>query len=137
MTNINWTSAFRGMALAASLAVAAAAPAAASVIRGAVSATTNMGEAFPLVHAIDQSGLSATYVSGVTDFDAFVATATHTSNPDMDWVSTSARGSVTFNLGSIFAIDRLAVWNFGTGSGDISRESDYLNRRVLDKTVNP
>lgn len=115
MSTINFKSAFGGMALAA-LALLAA-PAQASWMRGAVSATTTMGEEYPLVHAIDQSGLSAAYVSGVTDFDAFVATTTHTSNPDLDWVSTSTSGSVTFNLGSIYTIDRLAVWNFGTGTG--------------------
>jgi hypothetical protein len=76
-----------------------------------------MGESFPLAHAFDQTGLSANYVSGVTDFDVFVASATHTSAPGADWVSNSMTGSVTFDLGGVFAIDRVAVWNFGSGIG--------------------
>jgi hypothetical protein len=44
-------------------------------IRDPVSATTTLGEEFPLVHAIDQTGLSAN-VTGGTDFATFTAGTT-------------------------------------------------------------
>jgi hypothetical protein len=82
-------------------------------IRGPVSATTTMGEAFPLVAAIDQSGLSDVYVSGVTDFATFTAGTTHVSLEDLDWVSFTTVGSATFDLGSLMSVDKVAIWNFG------------------------
>jgi hypothetical protein len=85
----------------------------AGLIVGPVSASTTMGEDSPLVHAFDQSGLSAHYVSGVTDFATFTASTTHDSEPGNDWISTSTSGSVTFDLGSLMTIDKVAVWNFG------------------------
>jgi hypothetical protein len=92
----------------------------AGTIIGATSATTNMGESFPLSHAIDQSGLTATYVSGTTDFDSFVASTTHNSQPGNDWVANNQTGNVFFDLGGIFSIDKAAVWNFGGQSGIIN-----------------
>src|SRR5262249_12359780 len=64
-----------------------ASPAWADSIIGAVSATTNMGEQFPLVDAINQTGLTAHYISGVTNFDVFVPTTTHDSEPGNDFVA--------------------------------------------------
>ncbi len=104
--------------LTATALVAVAAPAPAAVILEPVSATTNMGEAFPLVHAIDQSGLSRGYTTGVTRFDTYVPTATHVSQPGTDWVSNSQTGSATFDLGAVFVVDRAAVWNFGSFIGN-------------------
>jgi hypothetical protein len=114
MKLVNWKISLGIAVLVSCLGVV---PASADTILGPVSATTNMGELFPLVHAFDQSGLSNNYVSGVTNFDTFVATATHTSNPGADWVSAAMSGSAVFDLGSISTIDRAAVWNFGTGTG--------------------
>lgn len=90
------------------------------MIVGATGATTDMGEAFPVVHSIDQSGLSPGYTSGVTDFDAYALVGRHQSNPGNDWVSSSLRGSAVFDLGALYSIDAMAVWNFGTGSGNPS-----------------
>jgi hypothetical protein len=107
-------------------------PASAGLIVGPISATTNMGGS-PLIHAIDQSGLSAEYVSGVTDFNTFVATTTHTSNPGTDWVSNNTSGNAVFDLGAVLLIDRAAVWNFGNGSGIPS----FATRDIaLDASVN-
>jgi hypothetical protein len=91
----------------------------ASPILGVVSGTTTMGEISPLTHAFDQSGLSATYVSGVTDFGTFTATTTHDSQPGNDWVSSTVAGSATFNLGSLQTVDALAFWNFGGLGGSL------------------
>ena len=89
-------------------------------IRGPVSATTTMGEAFPLVDAINQTGLSANYVSGVTDFATFTAGTTHDSEPGTDWISGTTVGSVTFDLGSLISVDEMAIWNFGGLRGNPS-----------------
>jgi hypothetical protein len=89
-------------------------------IRGPVTATTTMGVVFPLVHAIDQTGLSATYVSGVTDFATFTASTTHHSQPGNDWMSLTTFGSVTFDLGSLIPVDEVAIWNFGGVGVDIN-----------------
>ena len=97
-----------------------AAQATAGVMIDPVSATTNMGESFPLVHAIDQSGLTANYVSGVTNFDTFVAATTHDSQPGNDFVAVNGTGSIVFNLGSVLGIDEASVWNFGGRAGFIS-----------------
>lgn len=86
----------------------------ATTITGVLSATTTMGEGFPLVHAIDQSGLSAGYTSGVTDFDTYIAgNPQHTSDAGTDWVSSTTAGVADFNLGSLMAIDRVVLWNNG------------------------
>ena len=114
MKLVNWKS---SLAIAVLVSCLGVVPASADTILGPVSATTNMGETFPLVHSFDQTGLSQNYTSGVTNFDIYVATARHTSNPGDDWVSNAMSGAVVFDLGNIFLIDRAAVWNFGTGSG--------------------
>jgi hypothetical protein len=80
----------------------------------------NANNNFNLSRLIDQSGLSANYTSGVTDFDTFVATTTTpTANAPN---SLGGRGlpfpvNFDFNLGSIYSVDKVALWNqFGTGS---------------------
>jgi hypothetical protein len=71
-----------------------------------------------LADTLNQNGLSATYASGVTDFDAFLAgNPTHTSFfPDNEWFSGSltviaTTASVTYDFGDTVWIDRLALWN--------------------------
>ena len=107
------------------------APANAAII-GAVGATIDVGgPGFGSISdTFDQSGLRANYVSGVTDFDTFVANTKH------DWVfagnewfsnlnTTSAR--VTYDLGSIRTIDKMALWNdeaAGMGKLDLLVSND-------------
>jgi hypothetical protein len=107
-------------ALALSLVLVVVGSAKAGVIEGPVSASTTMGEAFPLSHSFDQSGLSATYVSGITDFATFTASTTHDSEPGNDWVSITTVGQVIFNLGSAQPIGEVAIWNFGGLGGNLS-----------------
>lgn len=63
-------------------------------------------------NAIDQSGLSANYVSGVTDFDTFVATTTATfGSITVDLAGIGAPpGYFQFDLGSVMSIDAAAIW---------------------------
>lgn len=117
------------LALAAAVVLATtswAAAAAAGVVVGATSVTSDNGLAIgygaptALGNIIDQSGLSANYVSGVTDFDTFTATATASYGcdggcfPELGGIAPSddgSLGSVTFDFGSIMTITRLAIWN--------------------------
>jgi len=91
------------------------APAPGSII-GAVSATTNMGARAPdglLGNAVNQGGLISHYISGVTDFDTYMASdPLHNRGPNYAWEPTSSSGIVDFNLGSVLSIGRMAVWNF-------------------------
>jgi len=63
---------------------------------------------------IDQSGLSPSYTSGVTDFNSYTSSATHAflevSNA---WVSNTGNptGIITFDLGSTHSIEAFALWN--------------------------
>jgi hypothetical protein len=68
----------------------------------------------PASATIDQSGLSATYISGVTDFDTYIG-----SNPthsllaqNNEWFSDfgNLTPTLTFDLGSVLTIDRIALW---------------------------
>jgi hypothetical protein len=67
-----------------------------------------------IIHAINRSGLSATFASGVTDFDAYLAGGpTHTYLPsNAEWTSNFAStGDVVFDLGQSYHVTRLALWN--------------------------
>jgi hypothetical protein len=65
-------------------------------------------------HLIDQSGLSAPFVSGSTDFDTYVATdPTHAGlSAANGWASAShdTSGYLEFDLGSAYSISALAMW---------------------------
>ncbi len=66
---------------------------------------------------INQSGLSATYTSGVTDFNSFVSGTTHSgTNPQFTVWSVQGLLTATFDLGASYDIDRLALWNFSATS---------------------
>jgi hypothetical protein len=74
------------------------------------------GPGFGLIsNTFDQSGLSQNYVSGVTNFDAYMAlNPLHTQMfPGNEWFSNSGTSSavVTYDLGSVMSIWRLALWN--------------------------
>jgi hypothetical protein len=72
-----------------------------------------------LEDTFNQLGLSSNYVSGVTDFDAFLATdPTHTSEfPGFEWFSggtnlpPATTASVVYDLGGPVTINKLALWN--------------------------
>ncbi len=64
----------------------------------------------------DQSGLSSGFTSGVTDFDAYLAT-----NPLHEWIYTDGsewfsltgetQGTIVYDLGAEYDLARLALWN--------------------------
>jgi hypothetical protein len=77
-------------------------------------ATTTMGEStnFPISAITNQSGLSATYTSGTTDFDTYVSSTTANTNASNVWVSApnNRTGFVTFDLGASYDVNALALW---------------------------
>ncbi len=110
----------------------------ASVIVGPVSGTTDMTEDFPLSHTYDQSGLSANYVSGVTDFDSFVLTTTHISNPYKDFLNENGTlGYIEYDLGGNYDIGSIAFWNFGVNTTFSVTAFDLTGASNLLGTFNP
>lgn len=90
----------------------------ASAILSPVAVTENtMGEASPgdLLAAINHNGLLTDFVSGVTDFDTYIA-----GNPLHTWVYDNTEwysdfdvraGRLGFDLGANYSINRIAFWN--------------------------
>ncbi|HZO51990.1 MAG TPA: PEP-CTERM sorting domain-containing protein [Bryobacteraceae bacterium] len=78
---------------------------------------------YELTQIVNQSGLSAGYTSGVTDFATYLGSATHDSgtDPTINTGFTNTGGGfpqqITFNLGSVISIAGLGFWatsNAGT-----------------------
>ncbi|GAC07328.1 PEP-CTERM sorting domain-containing protein [Paraglaciecola chathamensis] len=61
---------------------------------------------------IDQSGLSNSYISGVTDFSSFVGatTASYDFSDPEELGGVLGLGSIYFDLGDIFNVDSIAIW---------------------------
>lgn len=86
-------------------------PASAATILQPTAVSTTAEELTPISQTIDQSGLTASYVSGVTDFDTYVAATGHGNGNLNSWLSDLIFPKlVTFDLGSPFAIDGFALW---------------------------
>ena len=107
-------------ALPLAFAILAPTQAAASVVLGAAGVTTDMGTSTGSVNnLINQSGLSSSYTSGVTDFATYVGSATHdSSEASNSWASATGtpRGWLTFDFGSTVTLDGLALWNLRTNA---------------------
>ncbi len=67
---------------------------------------------------LDQSGLSTTYISGVTDFSTFTSSGvTHGGFEPNSWLSAKEvySGYVTFDLGAEYSIEDFVMWNGAIG----------------------
>ena len=101
------------------LGLLAVVPLSAGVIIDPVAVLLNTGgdsgSSFGIINTINQSGLSAGYTSGVTNFDTYLATGpSHTYvAAGFEWFATLGVDSSTiiYDLGSAYNIDRLAIWN--------------------------
>lgn len=107
---------FVAIATVAALVAAPPAVEAQDVIVSAVSGVINSGgPGFgALSSTFDQSGLLSGYTSGVTLFDTFLASGPlHGTAFADEWFSNigTTSASVTYNLGSVMNINRLALWN--------------------------
>lgn len=136
--------AFSGVALG--LATIGADSAAAAVIRSPISATatSEFSSAYDIGNTIDQSGLSVGFTSGVTDFDAYLAL-----NPAHTFIATGFEwftaqdiisAVVTYDLGNLFKVDRVALWNedsSGIGIFDILASSDGVSFSTIATGLSP
>jgi len=99
------------------------ASASAAVIRSPTAATAS--STFPgccaIERTIDQSGLLSTFTSGVSDFDAYLATnPLHSLVFSNEWFSNSATtATVTYDMGAAYTIDRMAYWNEDAANGPL------------------
>jgi hypothetical protein len=70
---------------------------------------------------INQSGLSSGFVSGVTNFSAYLATNPihDTNNEDSAWAgeNDTLLGDLDFDLGGIFFLSSLALWSQSNANG--------------------
>jgi hypothetical protein len=94
----------------------------ADAILGATSVTTTMvsGPGYSIDALIDESGLSSTYVSGVTDLSSFLSVTHNSTVTTNDWVSKGQNpttGNIDFDLGSSVTLDTLLLWNYYPASG--------------------
>lgn len=103
--------------------------ASASTIIGAssVSATNSFPDATfgNANNLINQGGLATNYVSGVTNFDSYIASDPQhtTQSPGAEWFTNFniTTSTLIFDLGSVIQIDRVAAWvDEFWGAGQIS-----------------
>lgn len=110
---------------AALLLLALPAAGLAGVIVGASGVSSPQGSLLgaPLSNIINQSGLSATYTSGVTDFATFTASTTAAGLIGAGFTGTNSVGpqTFTFDLGAVLSIGGIAVWN----SSSVGRITDF------------
>lgn len=86
-----------------------------SPVSATASSTAIPVTAYSIDHTIDQQGLSASFGSGFTDFDTYLAGSPFHSSfaanqawfTDLD-VTTAV---VTYDLGALYLVNRLALWN--------------------------
>lgn len=106
----------------------------------------NTGGEFNASYAVermtDQSGLSDTYVSGVTDFQTFVTSGvTHVTQEGQGgvaWLSDGIGGLpfvVDFDLGSEFQINAVAIWNGAAGNDASINSFDIFTSDTDDFAV--
>lgn len=98
-----------------------------------------------LAQTYNQSGLSANYVSGVTDFDSYLTGGgpTHTwVFQGNEWFSNEQlnSASVTYDLGAVLGIDKFALWHedaSGFGLLNLLGSSDGTNFFSLASGLTP
>lgn len=113
-TRSTWTS---RLVVLATLLVSGSSAIAGLVLQasGVTSNYTVIGGSFN--RTIDQTGLSQSYISGVTDFGTYVSTTTHAGVGAGNGVQISFPGgsSATYGLGGLKSIDGLAYWGHQFG----------------------
>ncbi len=100
----------------------------ASVILGPIAAGSSAQDHFVPTwtpdQLIDQSGLSANYTSGVTDFASFTSStlarySTYGGNAGTNLAGVEGLGSFYFDLGDIYSVSSVATWGQDGGSATI------------------
>ncbi len=97
-----------------------------------------------LADTYNQNGLATKFVSGVTNFDSYLAlNPTHTfAYSGNEWFSNFGTQSttVTYDLGSVRSIDRLALWNedaSGIGRLNLAYSTDNITFSSLAAGLTP
>jgi uncharacterized repeat protein (TIGR01451 family) len=89
---------------------------------GATTTAGEYGDQWVAVNAINQSGLSAGYTSGLTDFDTYIGSApTHSVQSGNTWFSAIGvtTGFFDLDLGGTHTIQSLALWNESQTQGEL------------------
>ena len=128
-----------GAGTGAALAAASSAQAAV-ILAPTVVVSNSMGEYSSdadIGNAIDQSGLSTSYITGVTNYATYLASSpTHFSagGHDLFWRSDNGTvtGSIIFDLGDLYSVERLAIWQ-GESSGAKS-STPNVNGIILESS---
>lgn len=113
MRSLGW----HAIALALLLSAAAPAPSSSQQIWSPVDGVVNSGSPGfgDLVDTYNQAGMLSGFVSGVTDFDAYISTTPFHSYifSGHEWWSAEGRStaSVTYDFGEVLSVDRFALWN--------------------------
>jgi len=126
-----------------------------TIISASSVSTSDFSTLYPsdihIVDTINQNGLATHYFSGSTDWDTYFAGGGPLHNQDwnnQEWFSapqldaggysaSDIQGSIDFDLGSVFKIDGLALWNedsFGIGKFDVwvSENGSSWSRVIQD-----
>lgn len=107
----------------------------AATIIGASSVISNTGFFGNGLDLINQSGLSATYASGITNFSSFVATTTSSSTNIGDGGvfggSSVATNIWTFDLGSEFNLEGVAVFSLGSSPGRVTEYNVHFDSNSI------
>jgi hypothetical protein len=110
----------------------------------AATASSEFSNVFDIGNTIDQSGLSMGFTSGVTDFDAYLATnPTHTlAAANFEWFTPEGviSATVDYDLGGVYNIDRMALWNeesSGLGQLNILVSQDNVNFTTIGSNLSP
>lgn len=92
----------------------------AGVIMSATVSDNDMGHyasPYQTGNMLDQSGLSARYVSGATDFGSFTGSeVVHSGGDTTSWLSNGSRsGYIVFDLGAAYRVSQFVMWNGTSG----------------------
>lgn len=104
---------------AAAIVACASGVASAAAVIGPVSINSpqgDLGGSFLLANIINQSSLSAAYVSGVTDFATYTGATTAGGLTGSGFTATSNNGpqQFSFDLGALYSIDAIGLWQSGS-----------------------
>jgi len=112
-----------------------------SPVSATASSTTPGG--YGIGNTINQSGLSAGFISGVTDFDTYIAgNPTHTVFANFEWFGAAGTNSgvVNYDLGASYSINAFALWNeesSGIGLFDLLASTDGTTYSTIISAISP
>ena len=113
---ISFLKSFKYLALSAVMTLPFMQSASAAIVSAVGATIDSGGPGFGnIADTYNQNGLSSNYVSGVTDFNTYIGGGpTHTPIfSGFEWFSNSGSTSaqVTYDLGSVLKISKMAIWN--------------------------